>query len=72
MNPVIVGLTQVIDTLPHAGLSVLQQAAEYGYLSTVYASQPNDMQLKMPGWAWFLVAIAVLSISVAGKPSEVP
>lgn len=51
----------------HAGLSVLQQAAEYGYSSTVYVSQPRDAQPKMPGWAWLLVAIAVLSISVAGE-----
>ena len=50
----------------YAGLSVLQQAAEYGYSSTVYAPQPRDVQLQMPSWAWFLVTVAVLSISVAG------
>ena len=51
----------------YAGLSVLQQAAEYGYSSTVYAPQPRDAQLRMPAWAWFLVTTAVLSISVAGE-----
>ena len=51
----------------HAGLSVLQQAAEYGYSSTVYAPRPRDVQLKMPAWAWFLVTVAVLSICVAGE-----
>ena len=51
----------------HAGLSALQQAADFGYYSTVYGTQPRDVQLKMPSWAWFLVTIAVLSISVAGE-----
>ena len=63
-----VGLMGMTEKYMHAGLSVLQQAAEYGYSSSVYAPQPRDAQLQMPSWAWFLVTIAVLSISVAGEP----
>ena len=59
--------SEASEACVHAGLSVLQQAAEYGYSSTVYTPQLKDAQPKMPGWAWLLVAIAVLSISVAGE-----
>ena len=71
-NPFIVGVTAVTEGYMHAGLSVLQQAAEYGYPSTVYASHPGDVRPKMPGWAWLLVAVAMLSISVAGDPRTLP
>lgn len=53
----------------HAGLSVLDQAADFGYPSTVYMSQPRDTLPKMPSWAWLLVAVAALSIPMAGKPT---
>ena len=54
----------------HAGLSVLEQAADYGYPSTVYTSQPRDTLPKLPSWAWLLVAVAALSIPMAGEATN--
>ena len=49
----------------HAGLSTLQQAAALGYPSTVYIERPTE-RCRLPPWAWLMVAIASLSILVAG------
>ena len=51
----------------HAGLSTLQQAAALGYPSTVYIQRPTE-RCRLPPWAWLMVAIASLSILVAGLP----
>lgn len=49
----------------NAGLSTLQQAAALGYPSTVYVDRPAE-RCRLPPWAWLMVAIAALSILVAG------
>ncbi|CAL5224945.1 g7714 [Coccomyxa viridis] len=47
------------------GLSVLQQAAAFGYPSTVYEIRPK-VPLCVPAWAWIIIAVAALALLVAG------
>lgn len=51
-----------------AGLSVLQQAAAFGYPSTVYEIRPK-VPLCVPAWAWIIIAVAALALLVAGMSS---
>ena len=54
-----------------AGLSVLQQAAAFGYPSTVYAIRPK-VTLCVPPWAWLIIGIAALALLVAGMSFHRP
>ena len=56
-----------------AGLSTLQQAASLGYPSTVYTDRPQESRCRLPPWAWLVVAVAAVSLLVAGEvPSDQP
>ena len=56
-----------------AGLSTLQQAASLGYPSTVYTDRPQESRCRLPPWAWLVVAVAAVSLLVAGDaPSDQP
>ena len=56
-----------------AGLSTLQQAASLGYPSTVYTDRPQESKCRLPPWAWLVVAVAAVSLLVAGEaPSDQP
>lgn len=50
-----------------AGMSTLQQAAAFGYPSTVYMIRPKDTFQKLPPWAWLMVALGALGILIAGE-----
>ena len=52
---------------PCAGLSTLQQAASLGYPSTVYTDRPQESKCRLPPWAWLVVAVAAVSLAVAGE-----
>ena len=52
-----------------AGLSTLQQAASLGYPSTVYTDRPRESKCRLPPWAWLVVAVAAVSLLVAGEAS---
>ncbi len=58
---------------PCAGLSTLQQAALLGYPSTVYTDRPQERRCRLPPWAWLVVAVAAVSLLVAGEaPCDQP
>lgn len=58
---------------PCAGLSTLQQAASLGYPSTVYTDRPQESRCRLPPWAWLVVAVAAVSLLVAGEaPCDQP
>ena len=55
-----------------ADVSVLQQAAAFGYPNKIYAIKPKET-LCVPPWAWLIVAIAALAMLIVGvcSPAKV-